>query len=392
MSPPRAGSPLRVLIISHAYVTPFNRAKVEAISATGEVDLILLVPGRWEGSQPWEGPVPDSWPGAPYRLVRGSIAFPGHGGGYWFLRGLGTILREFRPEIVHVEEEPWSVVAYQVAFWKKRFPFHYLLFSWENLPKNFGGPRGWMERRSLGALDFALAGNEGAAAELQRKGFSPERVAILPQLGVDPEQFKPREGSSSPWTIGYVGRLVPEKGIDVLLGAASKLEGEFRLKLLGAGPLADDLKALARRLGVEGRTEFLGAVPHGEVAGFLQTLDVLVLPSVTTRQWAEQFGHVLIEAMACALPVVGSRSGAIPEVVGETGLLFPEGDVAALRDCLRRLRDDPGLSRDLGERGRQRVLERYTWDQIARSTLDVYRRLSDPDRRSLPAPDPLRSP
>jgi glycosyltransferase involved in cell wall biosynthesis len=360
---------------------------MEAICATGEVDLTLLIPSRWEG------PVPDSWPGAPYRLVKRSITFPGHGGGYWFSRGLGTILREFRPEIVHVEEEPWSVVAYQVAFWKKRLPFHYLLFSWENLPKNFGGLRGWMERRSLGALDFALAGNEGAVAELQRKGFSPERVAILPQLGVDPERFKPREGApSSPWTIGYAGRLVPEKGIDVLLGAASKLEGEFRLKLLGAGPLADDLKALAQRLGVEERTEFLGAVPHGEVAGFFQTLDVLVLPSVTTRQWAEQFGHVIIEAMACALPVVGSRSGAIPEVVGETGLLFPEGDAAALRDCLIRLRDDQGLSRDLGERGRQRVLKRYTWDQIARSTLDVYRQLSDLDKRSLRTPDPLRSP
>lgn len=387
MSPHRTGNPFRVLVISHAYVTPFNRAKMEAICATGEVDLTLLIPSRWEG------PVPDSWPGAPYRLVKRSITFPGHGGGYWFSRGLGTILREFRPEIVHVEEEPWSVVAYQVAFWKKRLPFHYLLFSWENLPKNFGGLRGWMERRSLGALDFALAGNEGAVAELQRKGFSPERVAILPQLGVDPERFKPREGApSSPWTIGYAGRLVPEKGIDVLLGAASKLEGEFRLKLLGAGPLADDLKALAQRLGVEERTEFLGAVPHGEVAGFFQTLDVLVLPSVTTRQWAEQFGHVIIEAMACALPVVGSRSGAIPEVVGETGLLFPEGDAAALRDCLIRLRDDQGLSRDLGERGRQRVLKRYTWDQIARSTLDVYRQLSDLDKRSLRTPDPLRSP
>ena len=382
-----SGSPLRVLVISHAYVTPFNRAKMGAICATGEVDLTLLIPGRWEGS------VPDSWPGAPYRLVRGPIAFSGHGGGYWFLRGLGAILREFRPDIVHVEEEPWSVAAYQVAFWKNRCPFHYLLFSWENLPKNFGGLRGWMERRSLGALDFALAGNEGAAAELQRKGFSPERIAILPQLGVDPERFKPREGrSSSPWTIGYVGRLVPEKGLDILLGAVSKLEGEFRLKLLGAGFLADDLKALARRLGVEGRTEFSGAVLHGEVASFLQTLDVLVLPSVTTRQWAEQFGHVLIEAMACALPVVGSRSGAIPEVMRETGLLFPEGDVDALRDCLRRLRDDPGLSRDLGERGRQRVLERYTWDRIARSTLKIYRQLSDLDRRPLRTPDPLRSP
>ena len=378
-------SPLRVLFISHAYVTPFNRTKMQALSASGDVDLTLLIPTRWEG------PVESSWPEASYHLVMAPVAFPGREGGYWFLRGLGALLREFQPGIVHVEEEPWSAMAYQVAFWKTRYPFHYLLFSWENLPKDFGGLRGWMERGSLKAVDFALAGNEGAAAELQRKGIPPERVAILPQLGVDPEWFRPREvPPSSPWTVGYVGRLVPEKGVDVLLRAVSDLEGEFRLRLLGAGPMADDLMALARGLGIERRVEFCGAVPHAEVAHFLQTLDVLVLPSLSTPEWAEQFGHVLIEAMACALPVVGSRSGAIPEVVGEAGLLFPEGDVASLRTCLKRLRTDRELSQALGEKGRQRVLERYTWEQIARSTLEVYWRMADLGRRPISAEDLLR--
>ena len=145
------------------------------------------------------------------------------------------------------------------------------------------------------------------------------------------------------------------------------------MRILGSGPEQSRLRALAGESAVSDRVEFLPAVPHEGVAAFLRTLDVLVLPSLTTRNWAEQFGHVLIEAMSAETPVVASNSGAIPEVVGEAGLLFPEGDVSALKAALARLRDDPDLSGALGARGRKRVLERFTWDRIAGKTLELYR-------------------
>jgi glycosyltransferase involved in cell wall biosynthesis len=116
-------------------------------------------------------------------------------------------------------------------------------------------------------------------------------------------------------------------------------------------------------------------MPPARVAEEMHEFDALVLPSRTTRLWKEQFGRVLIEAMACKVPVVASDSGAIPEVVGDAGLIFPEGDAQALADCLQRLMDSPELSQELAERGHARVLEHYTQVQIAAQTAAFYREL-----------------
>ena len=106
---------------------------------------------------------------------------------------------------------------------------------------------------------------------------------------------------------------------------------------------------------------------------FYRGLDVLVLPSRTQPHWKEQFGRVLVEAMSCGVPVVGSTCGEIPHVVGDAGCIFPEDDVPALRKVLQHLADHPELRQELGAAGRRRVLERYTMEQVARQTLAVYR-------------------
>jgi glycosyltransferase involved in cell wall biosynthesis len=98
-----------------------------------------------------------------------------------------------------------------------------------------------------------------------------------------------------------------------------------------------------------------------------------VLPSLTRRNWKEQFGRVLVEAMACGVPVIGSDSGAIPEVIGEAGLIVPEGDIQALADALRAIMWDVGVQRKLGKMGRERVLERFTQKEIAARTVEADR-------------------
>jgi glycosyltransferase involved in cell wall biosynthesis len=117
-------------------------------------------------------------------------------------------------------------------------------------------------------------------------------------------------------------------------------------------------------------------------------MDVLVLPSRTRPHWKEQLGRVLIEAMACEVPVVGSRSGAIPDVIGDAGLLFPEGDVARLREAIDRLLGDEGYGRDLAARGRRRAETEFSWARITAKTRDVWRQaLERPSlevRRRLP--------
>jgi glycosyltransferase involved in cell wall biosynthesis len=182
-----------------------------------------------------------------------------------------------------------------------------------------------------------------------------------------------RSRADGPFTIGYVGRLIEAKGPDVLLRAVAGLPGSWRLCIAGAGPRRARLTSLARQLGLADRVSFDPSVSSTDVPRYLNGLDALVLPSLTRPNWKEQFGRILIEAMACGVPVVGSDSGEIPGVVGEAGLLFPEGDIQALRSQLSRLLDAPALREDLSKRGRARVLAKFTQACIARATYDVYR-------------------
>ncbi|MFQ5912393.1 MAG: glycosyltransferase [Nitrospinota bacterium] len=376
--------PMRVLLLSHAYAIPIAREKAENLSAFRDLDLTLFFPSRWrEGSREYRlrGVEPE---GVPCPVRTGRVLFSGHIGGYLYLTGLVRALRETRPDLVHLEEEPWSLAAAQVLLLRTllRQRFKLVLFTWENQRRRFRLPRRLIERCVLRRVDLAIAGGEGARGRLFEQGVSRERVAVLPQFGLDPRRFsagsRPRAGEG-PFTIGYVGRLVWAKGVDLLVRAASRLGGEWQLLVVGEGPARKELIALAESLGVMGRVAFIGGVDHGEVPRYLRQLDVLVLPSRTTPQWAEQFGHVLIEAMSTEVPVVASKSGAIPEVVGDAGLLFPEGDVPALTKALADLRDDPGWAEELGVRGRRRVLERFSWERIARRTFELYRSLLNDD-------------
>jgi glycosyltransferase involved in cell wall biosynthesis len=106
-------------------------------------------------------------------------------------------------------------------------------------------------------------------------------------------------------------------------------------------------------------------------------LDALVLPSETRHNWKEQFGRTLVEAMASGVPVIGSDSGAIPDVIGDAGLIFHEGNIEELTAALTRLRDDAALVQRLCVAGRARVLERFTHEQIAAETVEVYREMME---------------
>src|SRR5207244_1025724 len=143
-------------------------------------------------------------------------------------------------------------------------------------------------------------------------------------------------------------------------------------------PLRRASRALEARVSAwpRDKARCVGAVTDTDVPEYLAALDALVLPSRTTATWAEQFGHVLIEAMAAGVPVVGSSSGAIPDVVGDAGIIVPEGDAAALRRALGTLLADPALRARLSERGQDRVQAHYAHAVVARELAALYRRLA----------------
>jgi glycosyltransferase involved in cell wall biosynthesis len=363
-------------VLSHAYAAAVNHDKLRALAALGDVEVTVLTPAWWP-TPLGRVRAPATAPG--YRIIRSRMLFNGRPGACLYRDGWRALRRE-RPDVLHAEVEPWSLAALQCVL-ARAAPV--VLFTWENL----GGPRHRLsravERFVLRRVAFAIAGNRAARRRLESLGVPGRRVCVLPQFGVDPGRYargeagelRARLGLTRP-VVGFVGRLVPEKGVDLLIDALAPLDAQ--LLLVGEGPARDPLKERVAAW-PSGRAVFAGAVAHEAVPDYLAALDLLVLPSRTTAAWAEQFGHVLIEAMAAGVPVVGSDSAAIPEVVGDAGLIFPEGDVEALRARISSLLGDQALRRALIARGRARVERLYSQAVIAAAQRDIYARVRGGD-------------
>jgi glycosyltransferase involved in cell wall biosynthesis len=219
---------------------------------------------------------------------------------------------------------------------------------------------------------------------LRRAGFRGP-LAVIPQMGVDPERFRPDPGARARVRVrlgiaqdeplvGFAGRLAPEKGVHVLLDAMAALPGA-RLLVIGAGPGEARLRQRAEALGIAERVRWAGLVPSAGMSEWLAALDVLALPSLTTRGWAEQFGRVLVEAMACGVAVAGSDSGEIRSVIGDAGAVVPEGSAAALRAVLAELLGDAGARHERGRAGRERVLGAFTQRAVVDATLAFHRQV-----------------
>ncbi len=366
---------MRVLMISKACLVGAYQRKLEEIARFPDIELMVVVPPLWrDGSRVIRLERAHT---AGYELVVEPIACSGSFHLHFYPRLRGR-LRAFAPDVVHVDEEPYNFATFHALRMAKGFGARVLWFSWQNLNRNYPLPFRLVENYNLRRADYAIAGSSGAAAVWREKGYRG-RLAVIPQFGVDPELFTPRPGGRDPargFLVGYVGRLVPEKGVDLLLEAAAGMDVGWRLAIVGAGTERGHLETLVRRRGLAGRVSFEGQIPSMRMPAFYRELDALVLPSRSRPNWVEQFGRVLIEAMACGVPVVGSDCGEIPNVVGHAGLIFPEEDTEALRERLMCLGRDLDLWADLARRGRQRVLAHFTQAQVAAQTVAVYRELA----------------
>lgn len=364
---------MRVLMLSKACVVGSYQRKLEEMAAEPDVTLIAAVPPRWKderGITPLERAHTEG-----YRLVVLPMALNGsfH---LHFYPTLGRLLRETRPDVVHIDEEPYNLATLQANVLARRLGARTLWFSWQNLRRTYPWPFSAIERYNLRRVDYAIVGNRAAAQVWREKGYKGP-LAVIPQFGVDPEIFHPppnRSGKSV--HLAYVGRLVSEKGVDLVLEALMDVPGEWRLTILGSGPEEESLRALAQHDPLRERVRFRSLIPSVEMPDFYRSVDVLVLPSRSRPNWTEQFGRVLVEAMACGAAVIGSETGEIPHVVGDAGFTFPEGDSATLRTLITRLVEDGELRRELGRQGRTRVLENFTQRRVAAETVAVYREMT----------------
>jgi glycosyltransferase involved in cell wall biosynthesis len=290
-------------------------------------------------------------------------------------RGAGALVRRLRPDLIYVDEEPYSFAAWQFTRLAREVGARTVFSTKQNLGKRLPFPFSRIEREVYRHSHGAVALTHEVASVLRARGFC-HPVVIVP-LAVELSRFRPGKSRASlaqlglrPPVIGYIGRLTALKGVDLLLDALKRLAEEglpFSGLIVGGGPEEASLRRRLLALGLEERVRMLPAASHDEVARYYSCLDIAVLPSRTMPGGKEQFGRALIEAMACAVPVVGSDSGAIPEIIGATGggLVFPEGDVAALADRLRALLKDFRHSRRLGRTGRRMVTRLYSYEAVA---------------------------
>ncbi|MBE9115934.1 glycosyltransferase family 4 protein [Lusitaniella coriacea LEGE 07157] len=387
---------MRILVASHTYIVDLNCEKLRALAhLEPDIEVTVVVPKRWRPGGVQNKIIETrAWSDGNFRVVPISNFSENNQALLTFGADIIPLLREFRPHIIHVEQGAKSLAYAQLITLNRLLGLKAknIFFTWWNLPYESKFPLSVLESYNLRNTDGAIAGNQDGVEVLRDRGYR-NVTTVLPQLGVDEHLFAPRLQpelatelgiEADECVIGFVGRFVEEKGLLTLVDALARLKDKrWKLLLLGRGVLKGTLEEKLTESGLRDRAIWKESVPHDEVARYINLMNVLVLPSETTYKfktlsaagWKEQFGHVLIEAMACGIPVIGSDSGEIPHVIGEAGLVFPEKDAAAFAECLAKTIEQPELREKLGHLGYERAMKRYTNKALAQQQLAFYRQL-----------------
>ena len=300
-------------------------------------------------------------------------------------------MRRFQPDLLHVDEEHYSAVTGQAITVAKALGVPSIFFTWQNIYKRYPWPFSAIEQRVFRGSVGAIAGNQEAVEVLRRKGFQ-KPTAVIPQFGTDLSLFGPKEkpGIKVEWgirertTIGYVGRLIEDKGLEELMDAMAPLlrqDLDLGLIFVGRGPYETFIARWMKTQGVEQQVHLIPWVASETMPDVMNLIDILVLPSRTTPRWKEQFGRVLTEAMACGDIVIGSDSGEIPQVIGDAGLVFPERDAEALKHAIMSVVENPDLQSTLRNRGFERVAAHFTQKAVADKTYQFYRQILEDVQR-----------
>lgn len=370
---------MRVLVISHSCVVDVNQQVFVALNQIPGTEVGLLVPANWKSEYTGQ-PMPlKLLPEAKFPIFSSPVLSPGHVSLHCYKQLPLKELRAFAPDVILSTQEPWSLSGLQAMYLSSALNAPFVFQTNQNIFKRLPPPFSWIEAESYRRAAMALAYSEEARQVMIRKGFR-KPSAVVP-YATDTRLFYRREvgnlskkiGLDDAVVIGYLGRLVPEKGLDTLVAAMAELyrRGPLPVRVMalivGSGSAEDTLKQQVDSVGLSDRFVFTGSVPHSEAPDYMSCLDIFALPSRTTPTWKEQFGRVIIEALSCGVPVVGSDSGQIPTLIRETGggIVFPEGDAEKLADALEQLARNPAEKARLAVTGGKAVQEKFTCEAVS---------------------------
>ena len=380
-----ADRPLRVLFISHAYVVGVNQGKLNEIAATGKVVVGLLAPSNWRSPE-WNRQLPLERPYPNLHIYSAPVVFSGRGGAHMYAPwSIVQAINDFKPDLIQIEEEVFSLSTFEVAIWSRISGVPLVVFGWENFERRLPLARWWTCQFVLNTVKAIVPGNQDGANIMRSWGYQGI-LEVMPQMGVDPDFFSPvpseiaanpseSRSGDRPFNIGYVGRLARSKGIDSIFAAVHQLRAQglnCQITICGSGGDEQMLRDEADKQQIAEAIVWRGAVRHEAVPAEMAAFDVLVLPSRTTPDWKEQFGHVSIEAMAMGIPAIGSSSGEIPNVIGRSDLVFQEEDVDGLATILARAISNPEWRQEVSQYGLQRVRQHYTHARIADRLINLW--------------------
>jgi len=369
---------MRILTIGHSYVVTENRrlAHEMGVQGKGQWEVTAVAPSTFRGdlgplrAQRCDGEALELRT-VQVRLNR-SMHFMRYAhldaalGGSW--------------DIVHAWEEPYIAAGAQIAAAAPRSA-RFVVSTFQNISKKYPWPLSSYEESTMARADGWIAFGRTVRDALQdRPAYAGKPCRVIPP-GVDLETFKPDPAAGPAIRVrigwdddvpiaGYLGRFEPQKGIETLVAALERCHTPWHALFVGGGSLEPFLQRFASRHPADVRV--ITGVPHRDVPAWVNAMSLLCAPSITTPKWREQFGRMLIEAMACAVPVAGSDSGEIPHVIGDAGIVLPEQDVDAWIRVLERVLPDAAERARLGAAGRDRAASTFSWPIVARAHLDWF--------------------
>ncbi len=382
---------MKLLVISHSCMVGVNQRVYVELIKYREMELRILVPRVWREATTRRKMFFDQDSPLKDLIIFGDVIFPGGITKHFYINEFSKPFIKFKPDIVFIDEEPQCLATFQFLVLSKIFKTKAIFRIVENIVQSWPFPFSRIESYVIRQSDGAVAAGKEASSVLTNKGYA-RSIPIIP-FAVDPNLFSKRDVGKLKnklnlrgLVIGYMGRLDESKGILTLVKAVSELAREnlsanYQLLIVGSGYLKDKIRSLTKELGIEDKLVMFESVPHNEAVAYFNCMDVCVLPSITTPTWKEQFGRVLVEAMACQVPVVGSDSGEIPWIIENTGggLVFREGDTEDLREKLAIIMQDKNLREELGIKGRENVIKKYACAKVAQRLHDVLREVLNGD-------------
>jgi len=377
---------IRVLTIGHSYVVAENRALVREVARDPQFDVTVAAPVAFRSGL---GPI-DLQPepaGSSLHLKPLGARFTQWTHIFAYdRRGLATMIEDGAFDVIHAWEEPYIYAGYQIVRATAKSNAAFCFRTAQNIDKRYPFPFSRFERAARSRAQGWIAGGKLVFESMVRRGFPKERGRIM-TLAVDLDAFKPlsverkqtvaRQIGLAPPIVAYVGRLTRAKGIDLMMNAMDAVGGStpWSLLAMGTGPMEGELRNWAAARGWSDRVQ-VRLVPHRDVPSYLGAADVLLAPSQTGSRWREQFGRMVIEAFACGVPVLGSDSGEIPDVIGDAGKVLAESDTHAWASAIVEVLGNAELRSDMARRGLERV-QAYSVAAVARQYRAYYRELVD---------------